>query len=50
MRLGASVIGVDPSSENINIAKLHSLKDPKLFSGPGKLDYQCTTAGIFVKM
>ncbi|CAJ0829489.1 4792_t:CDS:2 [Entrophospora sp. SA101] len=46
VRLGASVLGVDASSENIKIAKLHSLKDPKLFSGPGNLEYQCITAGI----
>ncbi|CAJ0640394.1 14311_t:CDS:2 [Entrophospora sp. SA101] len=44
VRLGASVLGVDASSENIKIAKLHSLKDPKLFSGPGNLEYQCITA------
>lgn len=47
VRLGASVFGADVSSENIQIAKIHSFKDPILHSGPGKLEYQCTTAGIF---
>lgn len=43
MRLGGSVIGVDASDENINIAKLHAKKDPILH---GNLEYQCITAGI----
>jgi 2-polyprenyl-3-methyl-5-hydroxy-6-metoxy-1,4-benzoquinol methylase len=42
VRLGGSVIGVDASDENINIAQLHAKKDPSLY---GNLKYQCITAG-----
>ncbi|RHZ45262.1 hypothetical protein Glove_682g12 [Diversispora epigaea] len=44
VRLGASVVGADASSENIQIAKIHSFKDPRLHSGPGNLEYRCITA------
>ncbi|CAG8464643.1 10762_t:CDS:2, partial [Acaulospora colombiana] len=44
VRLGASVVGADASSENIQIAKLHALKDPMLHQGPGKIEYRCITA------
>ncbi|CAG8463814.1 8225_t:CDS:2 [Racocetra fulgida] len=44
VRLGASVVGADASPENIQIARLHARKDPRLYSGPGALEYRCITA------
>ncbi|CAG8439365.1 9725_t:CDS:2 [Scutellospora calospora] len=44
VRLGASVVGADASPENIQIAKLHARKDPRLYSGPGNLEYKSITA------
>ncbi|CAG8467225.1 13944_t:CDS:2 [Cetraspora pellucida] len=44
VRLGASVVGADASPENIQIARLHARKDPRLYSGPGTLEYECITA------
>lgn len=45
VRLGGNVVGADASADNIQMAKLHSRKDPSLWTGPGKLDYRNSTAG-----
>ncbi|CAM0134816.1 unnamed protein product [Umbelopsis sp. WA50703] len=44
VRLGGNVLGADASYSNVQMAKLHSRKDPLLWTGPGKLEYQNTTA------
>ncbi|CAG8728392.1 14796_t:CDS:2, partial [Racocetra persica] len=49
VRLGASVVGADASPENIQIARLHARKDPRLYSGPGTLEYRCITAEKLVE-
>jgi 2-polyprenyl-6-hydroxyphenyl methylase/3-demethylubiquinone-9 3-methyltransferase len=43
-------VGADASANNIQMAKLHSRKDPSLWTGPGKLDYRNSTAGKKKKM
>ncbi|KAG0087954.1 Hexaprenyldihydroxybenzoate methyltransferase, mitochondrial [Podila epicladia] len=44
-RLGAQVTGLDASNENIQMAKIHSKKDPLLNgSSPGSLEYRHQTA------
>ncbi|KAG0366862.1 Hexaprenyldihydroxybenzoate methyltransferase, mitochondrial [Gamsiella multidivaricata] len=44
-RLGAQVTGLDASMENIQMARLHSKKDPLLNGGgPGTLEYRHQTA------
>ncbi|KAI9314428.1 bifunctional 3-demethylubiquinone-9 3-methyltransferase/ 2-octaprenyl-6-hydroxy phenol methylase [Dichotomocladium elegans] len=43
-RLGGQVVGADASYDNIQMAKIHSRKDPRLWRGPGTLDYRNTTA------
>ena len=40
-RLGATVIGIDAASENIEIARQHASHDPLL---QRRLKYMCTTA------
>ncbi|KAI9267754.1 S-adenosyl-L-methionine-dependent methyltransferase [Helicostylum pulchrum] len=44
VRLGGDVVGADASYDNIQMAKIHSRKDPSLWRGPGKIDYRNTTA------
>ncbi|KAJ2957274.1 hypothetical protein NQZ79_g6977 [Umbelopsis isabellina] len=44
VRLGGNVLGADASYSNVQMANLHSRKDPSLWTGPGKLEYQNTTA------
>ncbi|KAI8887059.1 ubiquinone biosynthesis O-methyltransferase [Backusella circina FSU 941] len=44
VRLGGNVMGADASPDNIQMAKLHSRKDPSLWTGPGKLEYRNSTA------
>ncbi|KAI8077392.1 S-adenosyl-L-methionine-dependent methyltransferase [Gilbertella persicaria] len=43
-RLGGQVVGADASFDNIQMAQLHSRKDPRLWQGPGKIEYRNTTA------
>ncbi|CAG8450788.1 5258_t:CDS:2 [Paraglomus occultum] len=43
-RLGANVVGIDASNENVQVAKFHAKKDPRLISGPGRVEYRCMTA------
>lgn len=45
-RLGAQVTGLDASLENIQMARIHAIKDPLLNGGgPGTLEYHHQTAG-----
>ncbi|KAH8557008.1 S-adenosyl-L-methionine-dependent methyltransferase [Umbelopsis sp. PMI_123] len=44
VRLGGTVVGADASYNNIQMATLHSRKDPALWTGSGKLEYRNTTA------
>ena len=44
-RLGANVVGIDASNENVHVAQRHAKKDPRLISGPGRVEYRCITAG-----
>lgn len=37
-------MGADASYDNIQMAKLHSKKDPSLWRGPGKIEYRNSTA------
>ncbi|CDH56660.1 3-demethylubiquinone-9 3-methyltransferase [Lichtheimia corymbifera JMRC:FSU:9682] len=43
-RLGGQVVGADASFDNIQMAKLHSRKDPRLWRGPGSVEYRHTLA------
>jgi 2-polyprenyl-3-methyl-5-hydroxy-6-metoxy-1,4-benzoquinol methylase len=49
VRLGGTVVGADASYNNIQMATLHSRKDPALWTGSGKLEYRNTTAGTLHK-
>ncbi|KAF9968462.1 Hexaprenyldihydroxybenzoate methyltransferase, mitochondrial [Mortierella alpina] len=49
-RLGAQVTGLDASIENIQMARIHSKKDPLLNGGaPGSLEYRHQTAEQLVE-
>ncbi|KAJ3043917.1 hypothetical protein HDV00_003957 [Rhizophlyctis rosea] len=43
-RLGATVVGADASSENIQIARIHASQDPMLSRGAGSIEFRHTTA------
>lgn len=42
-RLGALVTGIDPSAENIQVAKDHAQHDPRT----SPISYQIATVGLF---